>query len=163
MRSGTVLCFEVKWSKESSKLQIRRSRGTTLKVTLKMMTASCTFIVMIQIIRWISSKSYSEVRWIVLTLLLSARGLESLEGKLPGKMIPAQWAVQSLDQPPCLILSGNFSFIFVHEHQNENPEFMDEEMRRLHFRWISPSIYSLMKFAVWEISRTNILVKKYYR
>jgi len=84
-----------------------------------MMTASCTFIVMSQII--------------------SARGLESLEGKLPGTMIPAQWAVQALDQPPCLILSGNFSFIFVHEHQNENPEFMDEEMRRLHFRLEVPN------------------------
>ena len=31
----------------------------------------------------------------------------------------------------CLILSGNFSVIFV----SENPELMQEDMKRLHWRW----------------------------
>ena len=51
-------------------------------------------------------------------------------GGLPS-LPQAEWSVG----PDCSIISANFTFIFV--HRNENPEFMSEDMRRLHYRWIS--------------------------
>ena len=45
---------------------------------------------------------------------------------------PWEWKEEILSQPRhCLILSGNFSVIFV----SENPELMQEDMKRLHWRW----------------------------
>jgi len=74
----------------------------------------------------------------ILMVFKSVRGTEVIEGSQPS-LPTAQWGVQPKAQNGpnlphsghCLLLSGNFSVIFV--HKNENPEFMSEDMRRLHF------------------------------
>ena len=75
-----------------------------------------------------------------LTVLFSLRavsGKQMFGASLPSRA-PAQWSVEEEDSSTqqhhhCLILSGNFSLIFVHD--NENPELMNEDMKRLHWRW----------------------------
>jgi len=62
---------------------------------------------------------------LVQILSVSGGGLPSLP--------QAEWSVG----PDCSIISANFTFIFV--HRNENPEFMSEDMRRLHYRVEVPS------------------------
>ena len=52
-------------------------------------------------------------------------------------------------------MSANFSFIFV--HRNENPEFMSEDMRRLHYRLIS---LTSVNFDHMEIGGLRFLVRQ---
>jgi len=59
--------------------------------------------------------------------------LVSVSGGGVPSPLQAEWSVG----PDCSIISANFSFIFV--HRNENPEFMSEDMRRLHYRVEVPS------------------------
>lgn len=70
----------------------------------------------------------------VLFSLRAVRGKQMFGASLPSRA-PAQWSVEEEDSQNhhCLILSGNFSLIFVHD--NENPELMHEDMKRLHWRW----------------------------
>ena len=80
----------------------------------------------------------------VLFSLQAVRGKQMFGASLPTRS-PAQWSVESRgsqqeeeeeeekEEQHCLILSGNFSVIFVHD--NENPELMNEDMKRLHWRW----------------------------
>ena len=82
----------------------------------------------------------------VLFSLRAVKGKQMFGASLPSRA-PAQWSVEEKDSKHhhCLILSGNFSVIFVHD--NENPELMHEDMKRLHWRW---KLFSKSLTADWK-------------
>ena len=93
----------------------------------------------------------------VLFSLRAVRGKQMFGASLPSRA-PAQWSVEEKDSKHhhCLILSGNFSLIFVHD--NENPELMNEDMKRLHWRWkqFSKSLTTERKFLSGLIFRGTL-------